>query len=121
MKVVIGERDGHRLVRTTVPFGAGDVVMQLSTRVVRDAPTRTSIRIGPGRHSEDPFGMYVNHSCNPTCRVKDGGIVALGFLPIGSEITFDYTDNEEALASPFTCGECGQEMTGAPAPCKESR
>lgn len=121
MRVEVHERDGFKLVRTTEPVAAGAVVLRLSMLDIRDVSTRTSIRVGPNQHVEDPVGSYVNHSCTPTCEVDGLDIVALYDLPRGAEVTFDYSENEGPLASPFTCLECGQLLHGAPAPCRNLR
>jgi hypothetical protein len=119
MRVEVHENDGFKLVRTMVPIHAGDVVMRLSRARVRSTPTRTSICIGPYLHAEDPVGSFINHSCNPSCKVDGSEIVALFNLPAGMEVTFDYTENEGPLASPFTCLDCGKLLTGSPSPCKD--
>ena len=118
---VIEDNDGFKSVRTREPVAAGDLVMLLNVTDVRTSPTRTSIRIGPRRHVEDEVGACVNHSCNPTCAVMGEHIVALVDMPAGTEVTFDYADNEEAtLASPFTCLDCGAWVKGGPAPCRSA-
>lgn len=119
MKVEAHERDGFKLVRTTEPVSAGEVVLRMSSLDIREVSTRTSIRVGPRQHVEDPVGAFINHSCSPTCKVDGLEIIALSNLPAGAEITFDYSANEGSLASPFTCLECGQLLHGAPAPCRK--
>ena len=120
MKVETHERGQFKLVRTTESIAEGDLVLDLSDSSIRDTPTQTSIRIGHGRHAEHPVGQFVNHSCEPTCAVMGKYIVALAELPVGTEVTFNYTENEDALASPFSCLECGQTVRGSPAPCKKT-
>jgi hypothetical protein len=119
MKVETYEQDGFKLVRTLEPIAAGDMVMRLSLDGARSTPTRTSIRVGPGVHAEDLVGSCINHSCTPSCAVMGEYLVALFDLPAGAEVTFDYTENEEALAAPFICLECGVLVTGAPRPCQK--
>ena len=119
MKVEVHEQDGFRMVRTVEPIPEGGLVLDLSDGVVHPTPSRTSIRVGPDMHTEHPIGAFVNHSCEPTCVVFQRAIIALVELPPGTEITFDYTESEGPLASPFTCIKCGERVSGAPAPCKK--
>jgi hypothetical protein len=118
MKVEIYETGGFKLVRAAQPIGAGEVVLRLSNSTFLDSPSRESIRVGLGLHADHPVGQFVNHSCQPSCHVVVDEIRALSDLAAGDEITFDYTNNEEALASPFTCLECGKQLTGSPPPCR---
>lgn len=49
---------------------------------------------------------FINHSCNPTCGIKDSlKIVAMRDIEIGEEITFDYAMSESTPYS-IKC-ECG--------------
>ena len=118
MDIEIYKKGEFWLVQTADSIVAGEVVLRLSDSVFRDSPSRTSIRIGEGRHAEHPVGIFINHSCQPSCQVVGDEIVALSDLASGDEITFDYTANEETLASPFTCLECGKQLTGSPPPCR---
>ena len=90
----------------------GTVMRQFSDHKIVDAPTRTSIQIAEGRHAEDEIGTYVNHACQPSCEVRGNQIVALQDLKKGDEITFNYSVNESAMASPFVCKCCGKLITG---------
>ena len=88
------------------------VVRTLGDQEPKSTPTRTSIQIGPSLHVEDSVGKYINHACNPTCKVEGANVVALKDLDKGAEITFNYNENEDRLASPFKCGCCGNEIRG---------
>ncbi|MDB4278933.1 SET domain-containing protein-lysine N-methyltransferase [Deltaproteobacteria bacterium] len=120
MKVEIHDQGEFRLVRTTQPILEGGLVLDLSASVMGDYPTRTSIVVGLGKHAEHPIGSFVNHSCEPSCAVLGEFIIALDNLPVGTEVTFDYMENEGPLASPFTCHDCGKRVDGPPAPCRRS-
>ena len=119
MAAVIHQDDnGFKSVRLTQALKKGEIALFLTDAVMVSRPSRTSIRVGPGRHAEHPVGSCVNHSCTPTCEVLGPFLVALQDLPEGSEVTFDYSKNEDVLASPFTCHKCGMEVKGGePAPC----
>jgi hypothetical protein len=119
MRIELHEQDGFKSIRTTELIAAGDLVLDLSDGDVQPTPTRTSIRVGAQLHAEHAVGRFINHSCKPSCVVKGDRILALWDLPAGTEVTFDYSDNEGPLASPFACINCGEMMTGSPPPCRK--
>lgn len=90
---------------TTRPVAAGQVIRRLRGRVL-SAPTRESIRVGPGRHIHDAYGAFVNHSFEPTARVcfEREALVAARDLHAYTEITFDYNASEVDMAAPFCVG-----------------
>ena len=85
----------------------GSSVRELSSREALNEPTRTSIEIHSNLHVEDYFGRYMNHDCNPTCEIQGYKVVALKNMLAGDEVTFNYEENETAIASPFVCRCCG--------------
>ena len=95
------------------PFKKGAVLFVLEGPLL-DYPTRTSIQVGKNKHIEDKLGAFINHSCQPSAVVDWQGhaLISLRDLMPGEEITFDYSQNETELASPFTCGCCGRKMLG---------
>jgi hypothetical protein len=90
----------------------GYSVHELSSREALNEPTRTSIEIDSNLHVEDYFGRYMNHDCNPTCEIQGYRVVALRNMLAGDEVTFNYEDNETAIASPFVCRCCGNLIGG---------
>ena len=86
---------------------AGCSVHELSNRETLNEPTRTSIEIHSNLHVEDYFGRYINHDCNPTCKIQGYKVVAIKNMFAGDEVTFNYMENETAIAAPFTCRCCG--------------
>ena len=86
---------------------AGSVVRKLSGDDIVDNPTRTSIHIGNGRHVEDAIGIYINHSCTPSCKIVGSSVIAIDKLKKGDEITFNYNESELVVSSPFRCLCCG--------------
>ena len=99
-------------VYATEPIAEGQVVHNLLPSEVCGEPTKTSIQIDEGVHIENEVGRYVNHSCHPTCEIKDAKIVSLKNIEQGQEITFDYGKNESVMAAPFTCSCCDKLITG---------
>ncbi|RDI46029.1 SET domain-containing protein [Aquicella lusitana] len=91
----------------------GEILRELTGEML-DHPTRTSIQIGKNKHIEDEMGGLINHSCQPTARIdkKNHSLVSIRNIRKGEEITFDYNENEEAMASPFVCQCCGKYIMG---------
>jgi hypothetical protein len=117
---IVERDDGFKLVRTTQAVEAGGIVLPLDDGTFVDTPTRTSIRLGDGRHIEHPVGCCINHACSPSCEISGTDVVALVALEAGSEVTFDYTASEQLpLASPFTCAQCDKMLGAGPVkPCR---
>ena len=90
----------------------GHVVHNLLPSLVCEEPTKTSIQINEGIHVEDQIGRYINHSCNPSCEIKDAKVIALEDIEPKQQITFDYNKNEDIIASPFKCSCCNKPVTG---------
>ncbi|TNE55745.1 MAG: SET domain-containing protein [Bacteroidetes bacterium] len=111
MNFIVKEKDGYKGLYSQIPFKAGETVFEFTGEVI-DYPTRTSIQIAPGKHQEDELGQFINHACEPSCRVESNRIVALRDLPTDTEITFDYNENEDLMSSPFTCHCCGKQIGG---------
>lgn len=94
-------------------FQVGEIVCDLSDGEIIPNPTRTSIQLKEGVHVEDPIGTYINHSCSPTSKIEGSWVVAVVDIASGTEVTFDYSQNEDMLASPFTCKCCGRLIAGS--------
>ena len=81
-------------------------------------PTRTSVQIGNDLHIEDELAGLLNHACQPSAKVdrQQQAIISLRDIKEGEEITFDYTQNEDHMAVPFTCECCGNKISGKKVP-----
>jgi len=90
----------------------GDVVWDLGRGEPRFTPTRTSIQVGDKLHVEDSIGAFINHDCKPSCKVVGTKVIAVLDMGVGDEITFDYSQNEDEMASPFVCRCCGKLIKG---------
>ena len=90
----------------------GSVVYTLTDTIKLLNPTRTSIRIQENMHVEDEIGRYINHSCYPTCKIDGLNVVAVKDIQQDQEITFNYTENEDFMASPFKCKCCDRIIKG---------
>ena len=92
--------------------GSGEIIHDLSSGVECSTPTRTSIQIENGIHTEDPIGAFINHDCRPSCKILGYKVITIADLSVGDEVTFDYSENEDVMASPFTCRCCGKLIRG---------
>ena len=88
-------------------FNSGDIVLSLTGQTLSE-PTRTSIKVGESQHVDDTIGNFINHNCNPTCKIENKRVIAIKNIKDGDEITFDYSENEDKLASPFICSCCNK-------------
>ena len=87
------------------------VVYKLKGKILSQ-PTRTSIQIGKNLHIEDPWGQYINHSCDPNVQVVNNKLISLKPIQKGDTITFDYNQSEDLMATPFKCFCCGKIIGG---------
>lgn len=87
----------------------GDIIFTL-TGSINTYPTRESIYIGNGQHIYDEFGIFMNHSFTPTTRIDGSDVYALVDIIPGTELSFNYNDNEITMAEPFKVNDvevCG--------------
>ena len=87
---------------------SGLLVHELSCEEATDMPTKTSIEMCESLHIEDRIGRYINHDCDPTCKIQGYKVIALKNMLAGDEVTFDYEENETTISSPFVCRCCGK-------------
>lgn len=106
------EGPGQSGVFARKPFNSGDTVLCLDGPTL-EFPTRTSIQVSQRKHIEDKIGAFINHSCNPTCRVEEYRIVAIKDIEADDQITFNYSENETIMASPFICACCNKLINGS--------
>ena len=91
-------------------YKKNETVLVLSGEIF-DHPTRETIYIGANKHVYDNFGIFMNHSFEPTTKIEGNKVIALRDLVVGDEINFNYNDSEISMANPFYCGEqyvCGK-------------
>jgi len=85
---------------STIAYKKNQVILKLSGKIL-DKPTRTSIEIGKDKHIEDELGQYMNHSFQPTCKIENDCVIALHDIEKGTELNFNYNENETNMACPF--------------------
>ena len=81
-------------------YKKGEIVFTLSGEIF-DKPSRETIHIGNNKHIYDSFGIFINHSFNPSVYIDNVNVVALHDISIDTEITFNYNTSEINMASPF--------------------
>jgi hypothetical protein len=105
----IGEMYG---LFSTCSFSQGELVLKIEGEIVSQ-PSRTTIQIGPSQHVDVASpGKFINHSCNPNCKVENKQLIAIKNIAKGEEITFNYEESEDILAHPFICKDCGKWVGG---------
>lgn len=105
--VRVADRPGMgRGVVASRPIAVGERVLTFHGAEVDRRGSHT-LQVGKNAHLEvEPPGRFVNHSCDPSCGIRDRTtLVARRRIEKGEEITFDYAMTEEEM-TPFRCG-CG--------------
>lgn len=95
---------------STLVYKKGDVIFVLSGEIC-DVPTRESIHIGNNKHITDEFGIWLNHSFDPSVYIDGTNVIAYRDITYGEELLFNYNENEINMAAPFFVGEvlvCGK-------------
>ena len=105
------DRVGGKALFTRNEIKTGAIVYRLCGPVSKTA-SRESIEIGPNQHITDPFGIYMNHSSNPTTYIDGRNVVATRDLYPGDEINFDYNSSETNVVSRFIDKDTGLEVRG---------
>jgi hypothetical protein len=84
----------------TKKYKKGEIIYKLCGTVY-DYPTRETIHIGSNKHIYDQYGIFINHSFEPTIYIKDTDLIALKDINENDEIVFNYNENELEMANPF--------------------
>ncbi|KAI8873661.1 hypothetical protein GQ42DRAFT_103517, partial [Ramicandelaber brevisporus] len=96
-------------------FRAGETICTVTTAT--SGPKRYStVQVSHDAHIElNSDLLYMNHSCDPTCRMLPGApgfelqVIARHDIPENGEMTFFYSSTEWVMAQPFDCW-CGAEL-----------
>jgi hypothetical protein len=114
---------------STVKIPANSMIIDVPGPLVlaKDLPADSSIylQIGPNSFLGPSGGMlpeYINHSCDPNCRMHVVGnrafLYSLYVIPAGAELTFDYattsTDTLDTWQMKCDCGsnKCRKVISG---------
>ena len=85
-------------------YTKGSVIYTLEG-YVRDLPDKYSIEISECQHITDKYGVYMNHSFDPTIMIRNRDVVALRDIKMGDEMCFNDNHNETSMACPFETPE----------------
>jgi SET domain-containing protein len=114
--IIVGivNKNGEKQIGSFVTreIKSGEIIHKLEGDIIEN-PTKYSIQIGRKKHIESKVGACINHSCHPNIKVHNSMLVAIKNIQKGEEITFNYNDNEDFLASPFKCSCCKKIISGA--------
>ena len=87
-------------IYTTQSYKPNEILRVMSGKMLNIA-TQNSIHIGDNMHLEDEIGKYINHSFEPNIKIVGNKLVAIKYINIYDEITFNYNENELEIVSPF--------------------
>ena len=104
MEVKFNHEINERGLYAATKYFKGTTIFTLSGEEY-DHPTRESIHVGNNRHVYDKYGIFMNHSFTPTTYINKYDVVALVDIDIGTELTFNYNENEINMANPFVSND----------------
>ncbi len=109
LKVVPYYLGGFKVI-TTEAIEKGKIIYKLRGQIVEER-TRTSIQSGT-IHMEDDVGEFITHSCYPSVKVSHfpSYLYACRNIEKYEDITINYNTNEDEIAYPFDCDECGMRI-----------
>ncbi|HTK60686.1 MAG TPA: SET domain-containing protein-lysine N-methyltransferase [Candidatus Baltobacteraceae bacterium] len=117
LRIKRSEHEG-RGVFTDAPIDDGQRILTIEGPLKTDADPMTpyedarAYQIGPGLYISptDPYGPFVNHSCDPNCGFHISGqvatLVAIRRIQPGEELAFDYSTIARDDPWRMDCG-CG--------------
>jgi|688.fasta_scaffold988530_1 hypothetical protein len=87
-------------IYTTQSYKPNEILRVMSGKMLNIA-TQNSIHIGDNMHLEDEIGQYINHSFEPNIKIVGNKLVAIKYINMYEEITFNYNENELEMVCPF--------------------
>jgi hypothetical protein len=100
-----------------VPAGTLVLSFEVDPLHVHPAPTRFSVQVGKDKHLDTPGSLFqwLQHEEEPSLRADTAenlNFIALRDLKVGELLSFNYNTTEWSMATPFTCGMAGVEVSG---------
>ena len=92
MEIKFSNRVNAKAVFATKKYEEHDIIHMLDGPV-KNNPDKYSVEIGINQHIMDAYGMYMQHSFQPTTKIIGKTILALININSGDELTFNYNDN----------------------------
>jgi SET domain-containing protein len=108
--LVIRTQNKYRSLTTTKPYRKGEIICEIPTESLYDAPNQFTVQIGIDQHVEVKELASMNHSCDPSAILDTTRMLVFATrdLAAGDELTFFYPSTEWEMSSPFIC------LCGAP-------
>lgn len=100
MEIRFNEIIGENGLYAMKHYKENSVIFELEGPII-SKPTRESIRIGENKHIIDAYGIYMNHSFNPTCKIVGKNVIAIKDINPDDELNFDYNSSEVNMSNPF--------------------
>lgn len=100
MEIKYCERVGEQALFSLEKHLTGEIVFQLDGEI-KNTPTKYTIEISKTEHIIDKWGIYMNHSFDPSTKIIGRNVVARYDINIGDEINFNYNASETNMATPF--------------------
>ena len=104
MEIKHCERVGGQALFSLKNHHSNDVVFVLNGEI-KKTPTKYTIEINKDEHIIDEWGIYMNHSFNPTTQISGRNVIAIRDINIGDELNFNYNVSETNMATPFNTPE----------------
>jgi hypothetical protein len=100
----------YRSLTTTQPYKKGEIICEIPTEALYEAPNQFTVQIGVDQHVEVKELASMNHSCNPSTILDTTRMLVFATRDLnpGDELTFFYPSTEWEMSSPFIC------LCGAP-------
>jgi hypothetical protein len=100
-----------------VPAGALVLSFDLDPAHIHPAPTRFSVQVATDKHLDTPGALFqwLQHEEEPSLRADTGeklNYFALRDMEAGALLSFNYNTTEWSMATPFTCGMTGVQVSG---------
>ena len=100
MEVRFCERVNGKALFSLNKYDENEIILTFKGEI-KNFPCKYSIEIGENKHILDPYGIYINHSFEPNCKILEGKMVSIKKINIGDELHFNYNENETNMACPF--------------------
>lgn len=96
----IKNKNGYLFLIASRNYKKNSLIKKLQGKILKK-PTKFTIEIGPSKHILDKYGIYMNHSFNPNCKIFNQSIISIKNIKKGDELTFNYNTNETKMSNPF--------------------
>lgn len=100
MEIKYNKKVNGKGLFATKEYKKGDTIFILSGKEY-DHPIRETIHVGNNVHVYDEYGIYMNHSFDPSTFIDKYKVIALVDINKNDELNFNYNKTEINMACPF--------------------